>query len=87
MIGLQVKLTILGEYDVASTTIVGILISSIVFTVDTSAQLLILYRDISFRFVSPSLLFSLFNLFTARISSILVSTHVGFGFDISEKSH
>ncbi len=49
--------------------------------------LLISYHDISFKFVSPSLLFSLFNLFTAHISSIVVSTHVGFGFDISEKSH
>jgi hypothetical protein len=38
VIGMHIKLTILGEYDVASTTIVGILISNIVFTVDTRAH-------------------------------------------------
>jgi hypothetical protein len=38
VIGLHVELIILGEYDVASTTIVGILISNIVFTVDTRAH-------------------------------------------------
>ncbi len=38
VIGLHVELTILGEYNVASTTIVGILISYIVFTVDTRAH-------------------------------------------------
>jgi hypothetical protein len=38
VIGLHIELTILGEYDVASKTIVGILISNIVFTVDTRAH-------------------------------------------------
>ncbi len=38
MIGLHVKLTILGEYYVASTTILGMLISNIVLTVDTRAH-------------------------------------------------
>jgi hypothetical protein len=38
VIGLQVKLTILGEYDVASMTILGMLISNIVLTVDTRAH-------------------------------------------------
>jgi hypothetical protein len=38
MIGLHVKLTILGEYDVALKTILCILISNIVFTVDTRAH-------------------------------------------------
>ncbi len=38
VIGLHVKLTILGEYDVASTTILGILISNIVLMVDTRAH-------------------------------------------------
>jgi hypothetical protein len=38
VIGLHVKLTILGEYDVALTTILGILISNIVLTVDTRAH-------------------------------------------------
>ncbi len=37
-IGLHVELTILGEYDVALTTIVSILISNIVFAVDTRAH-------------------------------------------------
>ncbi len=35
MIGLHVELTIPGEYDVASRTILGMLISNIVLTVDT----------------------------------------------------
>jgi hypothetical protein len=38
VIGLHVELTILGEYDVALTTILGILISNIVLAVDTSAH-------------------------------------------------
>ncbi len=38
VIGLHVELTILGEYDVASMTILGILISNIVLTVDTRAH-------------------------------------------------
>jgi hypothetical protein len=38
MIGLHVKITILGECDVASTTILGMLISNIVLTVDTMAH-------------------------------------------------
>ncbi len=38
MIGLHVELTILGEYDVVSTTILGMLISNIVLTVDTRAH-------------------------------------------------
>jgi hypothetical protein len=37
-IGLQVKLTILEEYDVALMAIVGILISNIVFMVDIRAH-------------------------------------------------
>jgi hypothetical protein len=43
VIGLHVELTILGEYDVASTTIAGILMSNlvIVFMVDTRAHLLL----------------------------------------------
>jgi hypothetical protein len=35
MIGLHVKLTILGECDVALTTILGMLMSNIVLMVDT----------------------------------------------------
>jgi hypothetical protein len=38
VIGLHVKLTILREYDVASMTNLGMLISNIVLTVDTSAH-------------------------------------------------
>jgi hypothetical protein len=38
MIGLHVKLTRLGGYDVASTTILGMLISNIVLMVDTKAH-------------------------------------------------
>ncbi len=38
MIGLHVELTILGECDVASTTISGMLMSNIVLTVDTRAH-------------------------------------------------
>jgi hypothetical protein len=38
VIGLHIKLTILGEYDVASMTILGMLISNIVLTVDTRAH-------------------------------------------------
>jgi hypothetical protein len=38
VIGLHVKLTILGEYDVASSTIIGMLISNIVLMVDTRAH-------------------------------------------------
>ncbi len=38
VIGLHVKLTILGEYDVALTTILGMLISNIVLMVDTWAH-------------------------------------------------
>jgi hypothetical protein len=38
VIGLHVKLTILGECDVASTTILGMLMSNIVLTVDTRAH-------------------------------------------------
>ena len=38
VIVLNVKLTILREYDVALMTIVGILISNIIFTVDTRAH-------------------------------------------------
>ncbi len=38
MIGLHVKLTILGEDDVASTTFLGMLISNIVLMVDTKAH-------------------------------------------------
>jgi hypothetical protein len=38
VIGLHLKLTIFGEYDVALTTILGMLISNIVLTVDTRAH-------------------------------------------------
>ncbi len=38
VIGLHVKLTILGECDVALTTILGMLMSNIVLTVDTRAH-------------------------------------------------
>ncbi len=38
VVGLHVELTILGQYDVALTTIVGIIISNIVFTVDARAH-------------------------------------------------
>jgi hypothetical protein len=38
VIGLHVKLTILGECDVASTTILGMLMSNIVLMVDTRAH-------------------------------------------------
>jgi hypothetical protein len=38
VIGLHVKLTILGECDVASTTILGMPISNILLTVDTRAH-------------------------------------------------
>jgi hypothetical protein len=38
VIGLHVELTILVEYDVASMTILGILISNIVLMVDTRAH-------------------------------------------------
>jgi hypothetical protein len=38
MIGLHFELTILGEYDVALRTILGMLISNIVLTVDTRAH-------------------------------------------------
>ena len=38
MIGLRIELTILGECDVALTTILGMLISNIVLTVDTRAN-------------------------------------------------
>ena len=38
VIGLHVKLTILEECDVALTTILGMLISNIVLTVDTRAH-------------------------------------------------
>jgi hypothetical protein len=38
VIGLHVKLTILREYDVASMTILGMLISNIVLMVDTRAH-------------------------------------------------
>ena len=38
VIGMHIELTIPGEYDVASTTILGILISNIVLTVDTRAH-------------------------------------------------
>jgi hypothetical protein len=38
MIGLHVKLTILRECDVALMTILGMLISNIVLTVDTRAH-------------------------------------------------
>ncbi len=38
VIGLHFKLTILGEYAVASTTILGILISNIVLRLDTRAH-------------------------------------------------
>jgi hypothetical protein len=38
MIGLHIKLTILGECDVAPMTILGMLISNIVLTVDTRAH-------------------------------------------------
>jgi hypothetical protein len=38
MIGLHVKLTILGECDVASMTILGMLMSNILLTVDTGAH-------------------------------------------------
>jgi hypothetical protein len=37
VIGLHIELTILGECDVASTTILGMLMSNIVLTVDTRA--------------------------------------------------
>jgi hypothetical protein len=37
-IDLHIKVTILGERDVASTNILGMLISKIVLTVDTRAQ-------------------------------------------------
>jgi hypothetical protein len=38
MIGLHVELTTLGECDVASTTILGMIISKKVLTVDTRAH-------------------------------------------------
>jgi hypothetical protein len=38
VIGPHVELTILGESDVALTTILGMLISNIVLTVDTRAN-------------------------------------------------
>ena len=38
VIGLHVELTILGECDVALTTILDILMSNIVLTVDTRAH-------------------------------------------------
>ncbi len=38
MIGLHVTLTIIGECDVALTTILGVLMSNIVLTVDTRAH-------------------------------------------------
>jgi hypothetical protein len=38
MIGLHIELTLLGECDVASTTILGMLISNIVLRVDTRAH-------------------------------------------------
>ncbi len=38
VIGLHVKFTILGECDVALTTILGMLISNIVLMVDTMAH-------------------------------------------------
>jgi hypothetical protein len=38
MIGLHVKLTIIGECDVASMTFLGMLMSNIVLTVDTRAH-------------------------------------------------
>jgi hypothetical protein len=38
VIGLHVELTILGECDVASRTILGMLMSNIVLTVDTRAH-------------------------------------------------
>jgi hypothetical protein len=38
MISLHVELTILGECDVASMTILGMLISNIVLMVDTRAR-------------------------------------------------
>jgi hypothetical protein len=41
VIGLHIEPTILGEYDVALMPIVGILISNIVFTVDTRAHKLL----------------------------------------------
>ncbi len=46
VIGLHVELTILREYDVASTTVADILISNKVFTVDTSLVGLSLKRII-----------------------------------------